>query len=58
VHYAGLVAGRGVVTVLHQSGLTTEYEPVRASVRAGQRVTAGAVLGAVSGRQITSRFVV
>jgi hypothetical protein len=52
VHYAGLVAGRGVVTVLHQSGLTTEYEPVRASVRAGQRVTAGAVLGAVSGRHL------
>lgn len=45
VGYAAVLAGRGVVTVKHAAGLKTTYEPVRAAVRVGQRVTAGDVLG-------------
>lgn len=45
VTYAGLLAGRGVVTVTHSGGLRTTYEPVAPSVRVGQGVAAGAVLG-------------
>jgi murein DD-endopeptidase MepM/ murein hydrolase activator NlpD len=45
VLFAGLVAGRPVVTVGHTDGLRTTYEPVRPSVRAGTRVAAGAPLG-------------
>lgn len=45
VAYAGTVAGRGVVSVLHPGGLRTTYEPVEATVTAGQAVTTGAVLG-------------
>ena len=44
VSYAGLLAGRGVVVVVHGQ-LRTTYEPVAASVRVGQAVDAGAVLG-------------
>ncbi|MCX4765291.1 M23 family metallopeptidase [Streptomyces sp. NBC_01275] len=51
VSYAGRVAGRGVVAVeLSGTGeppLRTTYEPVRASVEKGQRVTPGEVIGAV-----------
>ena len=46
VGYAGRLAGRGVVTVVH-GALRTSYLPVRPAVRAGQRVTAGQRLGAV-----------
>lgn len=45
VGYAGMLAGRGVVTVVHPGGLRTTYEPVRAGVRPGQHVSAGTVLG-------------
>lgn len=48
IGYAAVLAGRGVVTVKHADGLKTTYEPVRASVRVGQRVTAGDVLGRLS----------
>ncbi|QIK06342.1 M23 family metallopeptidase [Streptomyces sp. ID38640] len=45
VAYAGTVAGRGVLTLeVSRSGrppLRTTYEPVRSTVRKGQRVTAG-----------------
>ncbi|CAN5656381.1 hypothetical protein BH24ACT13_BH24ACT13_10120 [soil metagenome] len=44
VGYAGRLAGRGVVTVIH-GGLRTTYEPVTAVVVAGQRVLAGDVIG-------------
>ncbi|MBU6532720.1 murein hydrolase activator EnvC family protein [Streptomyces mayonensis] len=51
VSFAGRVAGRGVVSVeLTGTGeppLRTTYEPVRASVRKGDLVGAGQVLGAV-----------
>ncbi len=45
VSYAGLVAGRGVVVVVH-GDLRTTYEPVSALVDVGEPVGAGEVLGA------------
>ncbi|GAA3444878.1 murein hydrolase activator EnvC family protein [Planomonospora venezuelensis] len=47
IGHAGPLAGRGVVTVLHSGGLRTTYLPVRASVRAGQEVSTGEVIGEV-----------
>ena len=47
VGFAGMVGGRGVVTVVHGE-LRTTYEPVTASVVAGQQVGAGDQLGAVA----------
>jgi hypothetical protein len=44
VSYAGLLAGRGVVVVVH-GDLRTTYEPVAATVRVGQLVGAGEVIG-------------
>ena len=48
VSYAGLLAGRGVVVVVH-GDLRTTYEPVEALVRVGEPVGAGDVIGRVSG---------
>ena len=45
VVFAGLLAGRPVVSLAHPGGLHTSYEPVRAAVRVGQRVTAQTVVG-------------
>ncbi|MFI1989345.1 murein hydrolase activator EnvC family protein [Actinoplanes sp. NPDC020271] len=45
VVFAGRVAGRGVVSVAHAGGLRSTYEPVTASVAAGDAVTAGEPLG-------------
>ncbi len=44
VGFAGRLAGRGVVVVDHGATRTT-YEPVAASVRVGDEVPAGAVIG-------------
>ena len=48
VAFAGLVAGRGVVTVAHPGGLRTTYEPLIAWVRAGEEVAAGDELGVLA----------
>ena len=45
VVFAGLLAGRPVLSLAHPGGLRTSYEPVRASVRVGQRVTAETAIG-------------
>ncbi|BBY36069.1 hypothetical protein MMAN_02030 [Mycobacterium mantenii] len=45
VVFAGLLAGRPVVSLAHPGGLHTSYEPVRATVRVGQPVTAATVIG-------------
>lgn len=45
VVFAGELAGRTLVSIAHPGGLRTSYEPVRPSVRAGQLVDAGAVIG-------------
>ncbi|MEU4469786.1 peptidoglycan DD-metalloendopeptidase family protein [Micromonospora sp. NPDC023888] len=45
VLFAGLVAGRPVITVGHADGLRTTHEPVQPAVRPGQPVAAGTPLG-------------
>jgi len=45
VVFAGLLAGRPVVSVAHPGGLRTSYEPVEAVVRAGQLVGSSGALG-------------
>ena len=45
VVFAGQVAGRGVVSIDHDGGLRTTYEPVTASVAVGTRVYLGDVIG-------------
>lgn len=47
VVFADELAGRPVVSIAHPGGLHTSYEPVSATVRAGQVIAAGAVLGAL-----------
>lgn len=47
VAFAGMVAGRGVVSVDHAGGLRTTYEPVTPIVHSGDSVTLGASLGAL-----------
>jgi murein DD-endopeptidase MepM/ murein hydrolase activator NlpD len=49
VGFAGPVAGRGVVVLLHPDGISTEYEPLAVAVAAGQRVVAGQRIGSVTG---------
>ena len=50
VRFAGRVAGRGVVVLVHPDGISTEYEPVATTVVTGQPVTAGQRIGRVQGR--------
>lgn len=45
VTYAGLLAGRGVVTVTHAGGLRTSYEPLSPEVGVGASVVKGSILG-------------
>ncbi len=45
VVFAGMVAGRPVVSVDHTGGLRTTYEPVQPTVSAGQAVARGSPLG-------------
>jgi murein DD-endopeptidase MepM/ murein hydrolase activator NlpD len=47
VVFAGVLAGRPVVSLAHPGGLRTSYEPVRAVVRVGQAVTAETVIGSL-----------
>jgi hypothetical protein len=48
VHFAGVVAGTPVVSVTHQDGVRTTYEPVVASVTAGDRVDRGQRIGVLA----------
>jgi murein DD-endopeptidase MepM/ murein hydrolase activator NlpD len=48
VAFAGMVAGRPVVSVDHANGLRTTYEPVDPSVGAGQAVARGSPLGTLT----------
>lgn len=45
VVFAGILAGRPVVSLAHPGGLRTSYEPVHAVVRPGQTVSPGQLLG-------------
>jgi murein DD-endopeptidase MepM/ murein hydrolase activator NlpD len=47
VVFAGVVAGREVLSLSHLGGLRTTYEPVSAIVTAGQRVSKGEQIGTV-----------
>jgi murein DD-endopeptidase MepM/ murein hydrolase activator NlpD len=49
VVFAGLVAGRPVVSIDHSGGLRTTYEPVTPSVGAGRTVARGSPIGTLSG---------
>jgi murein DD-endopeptidase MepM/ murein hydrolase activator NlpD len=49
VRFAGAVGGRGVIVVAHADGISTEYEPVTSSVRAGTAVRAGQLIGHLHG---------
>jgi murein DD-endopeptidase MepM/ murein hydrolase activator NlpD len=46
ITFAGMIAGRGVVVVDHGATRTT-YEPVKASVHVGDRVSAGSPIGSL-----------
>jgi murein DD-endopeptidase MepM/ murein hydrolase activator NlpD len=48
VVFAGMVAGRPVVSIDHANGLRTTYEPVDPSVGAGQAVARGSPIGTLS----------
>ncbi len=50
VSFAGRVAGTGVVSITHPDGLRTTYEPVAASVHAGDRVAIGTPIGTIDAR--------
>jgi murein DD-endopeptidase MepM/ murein hydrolase activator NlpD len=43
--FAGVLAGRPLVSIAHPGGLHTSYEPVQPSVRTGQLVSQGQVVG-------------
>ncbi|WSJ01673.1 M23 family metallopeptidase [Nocardia sp. NBC_01329] len=45
VVFAGKVAGKPVVAILHAGGLRTTYEPVEGEVRVGRRVTRDTRIG-------------
>ena len=45
VAFAGMVAGRPVVSIDHADGIRTTYEPVEPAVSAGDAVAAGQVIG-------------
>lgn len=45
VSHAGVIDGRGTVSVTHANGLRSTYEPIDAIVKAGDAVKAGDLLG-------------
>jgi murein DD-endopeptidase MepM/ murein hydrolase activator NlpD len=48
VIFAGIVAGRGVVSVDHPGGLRTTYEPLSPTVTTGDSVVRGQQIGTVA----------
>lgn len=48
VVFAGVLAGRPVVSLQHPGGLRTTYEPVQATVRAGQPVDVTTAVGTLT----------
>lgn len=48
VHFAGVVAGTPVVSIMHADGLRTTYEPVIASVKKGEKVRRGQQIGTLA----------
>ncbi|MCW2494855.1 M23 family metallopeptidase [Jatrophihabitans sp.] len=52
VTYAGTLAGRGIVVLLHDDGIRTEYEPVRPLVRRSDHVRAGQLIATIDGKHL------
>lgn len=50
ISFAGRVGGIGVVSITHPGGLRTTYEPVMASVHAGDAVGIGTPIGTIGAR--------
>ena len=50
ISFAGRVGGIGVVSITHPDGLRTTYEPVRASVHAGDTVGIATPIGTIDAR--------
>lgn len=48
VHFAGSVAGRPTVSIMHPSGVRTTYQPVEPSVAVGDAVARGQVIGTLA----------
>ncbi len=48
VAFSGVIAGRGVITVKHEGGLRTTYEPVDRRLASGAVVGRGAKIGVIS----------
>lgn len=48
IAFAGPVAGRGVVSIRHDDGVLTTYEPIDVAVRRGDIVRAGAMIGTLA----------
>lgn len=48
VSHAGVIAGRGTVSVRHATGIRSTYEPLDVSVAVGERVRRGQVIGRLS----------
>jgi murein DD-endopeptidase MepM/ murein hydrolase activator NlpD len=49
VYFAGTVVDRGVLSIAHDGGYLSSFEPVSTNLTAGQQVTAGQQIGVVSG---------
>jgi murein DD-endopeptidase MepM/ murein hydrolase activator NlpD len=50
VVYSGVIAGVGILSLLHADGVRTTYQPVAGLVELGQHVAAGTVVARVRGR--------
>ena len=48
VAFAGIVAGKAVVSIDHADGIRTTYEPVTSSLKAGDQVVGGEVIGTLT----------
>lgn len=48
VGHVGVIAGRGTVTVVHADGLRSTYEPLVPTVRSGQEVVTGDLIGTLT----------
>ncbi|HEY5249034.1 MAG TPA: M23 family metallopeptidase, partial [Dermatophilaceae bacterium] len=48
VAFSGIVAGRGVITIRHASGLRTTYEPIDVRLASGTLVHRGSRIGTLS----------
>jgi murein DD-endopeptidase MepM/ murein hydrolase activator NlpD len=55
VVFAGMLAGRPVVSLAHPGGLHTSYEPVQTAVRVGQPVTSQTLIGELMAGHIGCR---